>query len=102
MGSKPLTPALVVPKEPMSTRQAIMQAYKEQRSIDKHPADPEKIEMGKSEDRAKPLDINHYRIVNEVWHFCSVDWGSKCKALPTTKSPLLSQCRSVYWLQYSS
>lgn len=24
------------------------------------------------------LDLNHYRIVDEVWHFASVDWGSKC------------------------
>ena len=23
------------------------------------------------------MDINHYRIVDEVWHFASVDWGFK-------------------------
>ena len=66
-----------------------MQAYKERMSLDKHPADPESIEMEKSSDLIKPLDLNHYRIVNEIWHFCSVDWGSKCKAILTTKSPRL-------------
>ena len=25
------------------------------------------------------LDLNHYRIIDEVWHFCSVDWGHRCK-----------------------
>jgi hypothetical protein len=24
------------------------------------------------------LDLNHYRIVNELWHFMSVDWGHRC------------------------
>ena len=24
------------------------------------------------------LDLNHYRIVNELWHFMSVDWGHHC------------------------
>jgi len=31
--------------------------------------------------RTGPLDLNHYRIVNEVWYYSSVDWGHKCKAL---------------------
>jgi hypothetical protein len=25
------------------------------------------------------LDINHYKIADEVWHYNSVDWGPKCK-----------------------
>lgn len=25
------------------------------------------------------LNLNYYHLVNEVWHFCSVDWGSRCK-----------------------
>ena len=25
------------------------------------------------------LDLNHYRIVNELWNFTSVDWGHKCE-----------------------
>lgn len=27
------------------------------------------------------LNLNYYHLVNEVWHFCSVDWGSRCKTL---------------------
>lgn len=27
------------------------------------------------------LNLNYYHFVNEVWHFCSVDWGSRCKTL---------------------
>ena len=28
---------------------------------------------------AKGLDLNHYKVINEVWYYCSVDWGRKCK-----------------------
>jgi len=31
------------------------------------------------------LDLNHYRLVDEVWHFSSVDWGPNCK-VPTLKA----------------
>ncbi|KAI9843348.1 MAG: hypothetical protein M1837_006474 [Sclerophora amabilis] len=24
------------------------------------------------------LDVNHYRLVDEVWHYSSVDWGERC------------------------
>lgn len=24
------------------------------------------------------LDLNHYRIADDVWHFSSVDWGRNC------------------------
>lgn len=30
------------------------------------------------------IDLNHYRVINNVWHFFSVDWGHKCKI----RSPL--------------
>ena len=31
-----------------------------------------------SEAPERMLNLNHYRIVNELWHFMSVDWGHKC------------------------
>lgn len=37
--------------------------------------------LEKSDSRSRrtgPLDLNHYRMVNEVWHYSSVDWGHKC------------------------
>lgn len=58
-----------------------MKAYKERKSMDTHSSDPEAHEMEESRRNDRPLDLNHYRIVDEVWHFCSVDWGSKCEAL---------------------
>ena len=27
-----------------------------------------------------PLDLNHYSLVDQVWHYSSVDWGHKCMA----------------------
>ena len=30
---------------------------------------------------AEALDLNHYRVVSEVWHYSSIDWGNKCKNL---------------------
>lgn len=38
--------------------------------------------MGGSDVESEPeseLNLNYYHLVNEVWHFCSVDWGSRCK-----------------------
>lgn len=49
---------------------------------------PDDIEMapppmlGASDVDSEPeseLNFNYYHLVNEVWHFCSVDWGSRCK-----------------------
>jgi hypothetical protein len=34
------------------------------------------------------LDINHYRIVDEVWHFASIDWGHRCKLPSPPRFPL--------------
>ena len=28
---------------------------------------------------APALDLSHYKLVNEVWHYCSVDWDSQRK-----------------------
>ena len=101
MGCEPLTPALVVPEEHVSRRQALVQAYKDRMSMEKHPEDLEASETGDPPDDDKPLDINHYHIVDEVWHYCSVDWGSKCKTRCSTNGSRLSQGRFMYWLQFS-
>ena len=36
---------------------------------------PEKVDSSPAQ--ARYLDLNHYLIVNEVWHYASVDWGHK-------------------------
>ena len=42
-------------------------------------SDPEKQGRADVVSKRSGLDLNHYRIVNEVWHFMSVDWGYRCK-----------------------
>ena len=41
-------------------------------------ADVESIDPSTPTYSPTPMDINHYRIVDEVWHFASVDWGHRC------------------------
>lgn len=38
------------------------------------------IEMigANSEPDAAMIDLNYYRLIDNVWHFSSVDWGAKC------------------------
>ncbi|KAI9800774.1 MAG: hypothetical protein M1833_003191 [Piccolia ochrophora] len=36
------------------------------------------VDAGRAKPRTLELpDLNHYRLVDEVWHYCSVDWGDK-------------------------
>lgn len=51
----------------------------ERSSIESYSTDVEKNEkVERSANRAVDLDLNHYTMINEVWYYCSVDWGSKC------------------------
>ena len=36
-------------------------------------------DLSSSAHAAKGLDLNHYKVINDVWYYCSVDWGRKCK-----------------------
>ncbi|MCJ1468059.1 hypothetical protein MMC07_006685 [Pseudocyphellaria aurata] len=48
------------------------------KSVENHYGDIEgHYELGKSDPPPGKLDLNYYHLVNEVWHFCSVDWGSQ-------------------------
>ena len=91
MKCKPLTPQLVstathhsrldfwhTPK-PRPNVEKIIQ----EKSIDIE-RDHERIENPSTQSEA--IDLNHYTIVNEVWHYASVDWGSKCKIYPQPSS----------------
>lgn len=52
------------------------------KSVESHSGDIESHhEMEKLKSQAGELDLNYYRLVDEVWHFCSVDWGSRCRFL---------------------
>ena len=34
--------------------------------------------LGQQRPQRKDVDINHYKLANNVWHFCSTDWSSRC------------------------
>ncbi|MCJ1281645.1 hypothetical protein MMC26_000966 [Xylographa opegraphella] len=82
MKCKPLTPQLVpttahyrrldfwhTPKTRSNLEKVI-----QEKSIDIE-RDHERIDDPSTQSEA--IDLNHYTIVNEVWHYASVDWGSK-------------------------
>lgn len=51
----------------------------ERRSVGSQSLDLEKEGMtNPTALRPPPLDLSHYRLVEEVWHYCSVDWNNKC------------------------
>ena len=53
-------------------------------ALDSPTSDPEKDgTRGAATVARDTLDISHYKVVNEVWHFCSVDWGERCKGFCT-------------------
>ena len=87
MHSKHSTPS-VVPQKPMSKdlRQRVgfspfNPTILERKSTDTHSADLEKDEKGLPVLARFPmLDLNHYKMVNEVWHYYSVDWGTNCRS----------------------
>ena len=51
------------------------------KSAESHSDDIESHEMSYLGTRAGEIDLNFYRLINDVWHFNSVDWGSRCKIL---------------------
>lgn len=52
-----------------------------QSQLQKQGSDIESHEMSDDVEHSRQkLDLNHYRIVNEIWHFISVDWGHRCKS----------------------
>lgn len=75
--AKPSTPAVVEHPQKSSLSSII---HRQQDDIEM--ASPPVL--GASDPESEPeseLNLNYYQFVNEVWHFCSVDWGSRCKTL---------------------
>ena len=74
---------VVAPMENHESWRTRMHRFKLDRSsFESQAADIEKMQtLNEPASHATTPDLNHYTIVNEVWYFCSVDWGSKCKAL---------------------
>ena len=56
-----------------------LEAQNQAHTLSKLESDVESQEMkANPNSAAMRLDLNHYRIVNEIWHFISVDWGHRC------------------------
>lgn len=82
MCSEHNTPVPVPQKTPASGMRArankAYARYLERPSIDTHSSNQEVEEKAiPRQVRSPMLDLSHYKVVNQVWHYCSVDWGSK-------------------------
>lgn len=80
MTSDPGRPAVVTTSNQQNRKRAMLPWLKDRSSFDSHAED---VEMTPTREQppshATSLDMNHYRMVNEVWYYCSVDWGTRCK-----------------------
>lgn len=88
MCTDPLKPALA-PTAPETPRSRIHEMWHHQKDMEQtssqsQTSDPEShMEMAEMEPVERPaLDLSHYNIINEVWHYSSVDWGHKCECTP--------------------
>ena len=53
-----------------------------QRTYERSKTSMDEVEMSEKdlpEDSTKLLDLNQYTIIDEVWHYSSLDVGKKCK-----------------------
>ncbi|KAL9130596.1 MAG: hypothetical protein Q9217_001256 [Psora testacea] len=83
ISSKPLTPRCVdtgLTKHSASAQQAKPSTSKNDRKyMDSQGSDPEKSGLdAQSLLYSSGLDLSHYKLVDEVWHYLSTDWTSKC------------------------
>lgn len=48
-------------------------------------------------------DLSHYQLVNDVWHWSTVDWGRRCKFLENTEEndDLLTRGSRVFGIQFT-
>lgn len=80
MTTDPHKPDVAATEIPQSPLRAMYNRLKDRSSFDSHALDVEMSSTSESPvSHATSLDLNHYRIIDEVWYFCSIDWGDKCK-----------------------
>lgn len=89
MCQDPEKPVVAAMEIPQSRLKAMLHHWKPERaSFESQGADLEMTPAFKqSASHALNLNLNHYRVVDQVWYYCSVDWGSKCK-----RPARLSEC----------
>lgn len=90
MCSEPLKPIPIAPNQHISRLHGLRYLHREkggqeveEKSILDGAADVEgrvsSLEQRSIRSTRPSLDLNHYRIADDVWHFSSVDWGRNCK-----------------------
>ena len=78
--NKPVVAATETPQSPFRAMFHGLSRLKDSPSLDSHAADVEMTSADESPvSHSMSLDLNHYLIIDEVWYFCSIDWGDKCK-----------------------
>ena len=102
MTSDPRRPAVVTTANQLNRKRAMLPWIKDRSSFDSRTED---LEMTPTREQppshATSLDMNHYRMVNEVWYYCSVDWGTRCKGSVRYEIRRLTCSRSLCRLQLS-
>src|SRR5438046_1294167 len=90
MCSEPLKPQPAAASEPPSTterlkeyarreRQRFRASYEPQSpTAAPNPEDPVELLQVPPASEPERLDVNHYHIADEVWHWCSMDYSEKC------------------------
>ena len=103
MTSDPDKPVVAPMENHQSRMRAMMHRWKTERpSFESQAADIEMMKtLEEPASHATTPDLNHYRIVNEVWYFCSVDWGSRCKMLDRLRNTQLIEGRPLCGLQFA-
>ena len=81
MCSKQRTPAAVGAHDPTSGITSNGQPARKRKSTEPRSIDLEMLKTGtKSVSETLALDFSHYKLIDEVWHHCSVDWDQRRKS----------------------
>ena len=82
MRSKQHTPAAVGTHDPASGIISNGQPTRKRKSTEPRSIDLEMLKTGaKPANETLALDFSHYKLIDEVWHHCSVDWDQRRKSI---------------------
>ena len=97
MASKQDTPNAVATGQRSSKRSHEDPQHSTKRSSQVHQqaSDPEKNDFSTKSlaDATATLDLSHYKLINEVWHYCSVDWGHRYLCLGYNSLPNIERSK---------
>ena len=102
MRQDPNKPVVVPLANHQSRRRDVINRFKfERQSFESQVADMEMtLATDSTATHAMGADINHYRLVDEIWYYCSVDWGTRCIDPDHIVRYPLTENRSLCRLQF--